>query len=507
MTESQLTGRVLHRGDPGWERARRNFNARIDPGTVEPKTIVFVQNADDVRHAVAYARARGLPLRIRCGGHSYEAYSLVKDGLVIDVSDINYVRYEQRTGHVAVGAGARCLDVAEKLAGLNRLVPLPTFASVGVAGGTLGGGAGIASRKFGLTIDNLVSAKMVAADGRLLTASDAENIDLFWALKGGGGGNFGVVMEFTFRTHAARNVVGFQASWDWAQFETVVDQWQRWAYAVEPGMTAILDLRADGKLIMMGQYTPDSNEGWFGLKAKLELLLGQVPILKQLSGTLRRANVALAQLFDKIAPAKAEVRLIPLAIANRVFAQVEPKNPDWRAQLREQQIFKSTSSFAFEPLPREALAKLRAAIETSPKRGGEKNFDQDMVRLLPGGGAALQVPAESSAVDARGARILLQYDAYWDDPEDNASNTAWVEGMRRDLGPYTRGAYVNYHDSLIDEPQLSYYGAKLRKLVAVKAKYDPDNVFHYPQSVPTALSREQEAALSRAESRAPEVVR
>jgi FAD/FMN-containing dehydrogenase len=507
MSEPQLTGRVMHRGDPGWERARRNFNARIDPVSVEPKTIVFVQNADDVSRAVAYGRRHGLPLRIRCGGHSYEAYSLVKDGLVIDVSDIKHVTYDKTTAQVTVGAGARCLDVAETLAGMHRLLPLPTFASVGVAGATLGGGAGIASRKFGLTIDNLVSARMVAADGRVLTASDNENADLFWALKGGGGGNFGVVIEFTFRTHAARNVAGFQASWEWAQFDAVVDAWQRWAYAVEPGMTAILDLRADGKLIMIGQYTPDSNEGWFGLKAKLELLLGQVPVLKQLSGTLRKANAALAQLFAQVAPAKSEVRLIPLDIANRVFAQIEPKNPDWRSQLREQQIFKSTSSFAFEPLPRDALAKLRHALETSPRREKEQNFDQDMVRLLPGGGAALEVPVASSAADARHARMLLQYDAYWDNPEDNAPNTAWVEGMRRDLGPYTRGAYINYHDSLLEEPLLEYHGSTLRRLVAVKAKYDPDNVFNYPHSVPTALSREQDAAVARAESRTAEAAR
>jgi FAD/FMN-containing dehydrogenase len=507
MTEPQLSGRVLHRGDPGWDRARRNFNARIDPQTVEPKVIVYVQNADDVRRAVAYARALRLPMRIRCGGHSYEAYSLVKDGLVIDVSDVNHVAYDKATTQVTVGAGARCLDVAEKLAGVNRLLPLPTFASVGVAGATLGGGAGIASRKFGLTIDNLVSAKMVAADGRLLTASDSENPDLFWALKGGGGGNFGVVIEFTFKTHAARNVVGFQASWEWSQFEPLVDAWQRWASAVEPEMTAILDLRADGKLEMIGQYTPDSNEGWFGLKAKLELLLGQVPVLKQLSGTLRRANAVLGQLFRQVAPTKVEARLIPLAIANRVFAQVQPKDPDWRRQLREQQIFKSTSSFAFEPLPREAIVKLRYAIESSPRRGGEQNYDQDMVRLLPGGGEAARVPPEASAADARLARVLLQYDAYWDDPRDSGPNTAWVDGMRRDLGPYTRGAYINYHDSLIDEPLLAYHGTKLRRLVAIKRRYDPENVFNYPQSIPTALSPEQEAALSRAESRSPEAPR
>ena len=494
QASTPLTGRVIQRGEPGWERARRNFNARIDPQSVEPKMIVFVQNAADVRHALAYARANQLPFRVRCGGHSYEAYSLVKDGLVIDVSDINHIIYDPATGHVTVGAGARCLDVAERLAAANRLLPLPTFASVGVAGATLGGGAGIASRKFGLTADNLVSARVVLADGRLLTANDTENSDLFWALKGGGGGNFGVVIEFTFRTHPARNVAVFRASWDWAMFAELVEAWQHWAPQVEDNMTAILDLRADGHLVMFGQYTPDSNEGLYGLQATLELLIAQIPLLKYASGTLRRANSVLRQLFAHVPPMKIEMGLAPLSIANRLFAQISPRDPDWRRQLREKQIFKSTSSFAFAPLPQEAIRTLRSALESSPKRAGEKNYDQDMVRLLPGGGLPARQPSDSSAVDARQAKIGLQYDAYWDDPEDNAANTAWVEGMRKDLGPYTRGAYINYHDSLIPDPLISYYGTKLRRLVAVKTKYDPDNVFQYPQSIPIALSSDHAEA-------------
>ena len=500
-SSTRLTGRVVHRGGAGWERARRNFNARIAPQSVEPKTIVFVQNADDVRRALEYVRANRLPFRVRCGGHSYEAYSLVQDGLGIDVSDINHIIYDAATGHVTVGAGARCLDVAERLAAAARVLPLPTFASVGVAGATLGGGAGVASRKFGLTADNLISAKVVMADGRLLTASDTENSDLFWALKGGGGGNFGVVTEFTFKTHRARNVAVFLASWDWAKFEELVDTWQRWAPQVEDNMTAILDLRADGKLVMFGQYTPDSNEGLYGLQAKLELLFGQVPLLKYMSGTLRRATAGLTQFFAQVPPSRIEMRLVPLAIANRVFAQINPRDPDWRRQLRGEQIFKSTSSFAFALLPQEAIRKLRSALESSPKRAGEKNYDQDMARLLPGGGLPARQPSDSSAVDARQAKIGLQYDAYWDDPEDNAVNTAWVEGMRQDLGPYTRGAYINYHDSLIPDPLISYYGTKLRQLVAVKAKYDPDSIFQYPQSIPTVLTREREEALRREETR------
>ncbi len=153
---------------------------------------------------------------------------------------------------------------------------------------------------------------------------------------------------------------------------------------------------------MFAQYTSDSNEGLYGIQAKLELLFAQIPLLKSTSGTLRRANSALKQLFTQAPPAKIEMRLVPVAVAHRVFAQINPRDPDWRRQLREAQIFKSTSSFAYEPLPREAIKKLRQLLETSPKREGEKNYDQDMVRLLPGGGSPLgSLPSHQRSTLAR----------------------------------------------------------------------------------------------------------
>jgi FAD/FMN-containing dehydrogenase len=497
---TRLTGRLATRGTPGWADAMRTFNARIDRASVEPIVIVYVRNAADVATAIRYARENDLPFRIRCGGHSYEGYCLVKDGLVIDVTEINHVNLDTASGRVSVGAGVRCLDLAEKLAAAGRLVPIPTFASVGIAGATLGGGAGVASRRFGLTIDNLVSAQVVLADGRLVAANDRENPDLFWALKGGGGGNFGVVTEFTFQTHPARNVAGFSAEWDWSVFDNLVDFWQRWATEVEDGLTAILDLRADGKIQMFGQYTPAAKDVPGSVAARLELMSAQVPFLRGSSATLRNAEAALRPLFDRVPPRKRDVRLAPLAMANRAFAQVNASDPDWRRQLRKEQIFKSTSAFAMRPFPKEALAILRRAIESSPKRGTEKNADQDMVRLLPGGGLPARVDDASSAVAARQAKILLQYDAYWELPEDTQANVDWVERMRSDLLPYAGGAYINYHDSLIADPLVSYHGTKLRRLVEIKAKYDPENVFNYPQSVPPKLSADQDAALRRADA-------
>lgn len=467
---AQLTGHVLRKGDPGWKEACTNFAGRVDAASVEPKAVVFVGSEQDVSNAVRWAREQKMPFRIRCGRHSYEAYSLVKDGLVIDVTHLNRVSVDSKTGLAKVGAGSRCLDVADALAEHGRVLPLPTFPSVGIAGATLGGGVGMTSRKYGLTCDNLVSARVVLADGKVVEASEKENPDLFWALKGGGGGNFGVVTEFTFQTHPVQNVAVFNAAWDWSKFDQIVDAYGKWAPTVDENLTGALRVTADRKIALYGQYTPDDDTGLPGVKTALHSLFAQVP------------------------PDHQEVRFLSPAVAARVFGQVDPVEKDWRKSLRKEQIFKSTSAIADRPLPKDGIAKLREAMENSPKTNGEFNPDQDMVQFLPGGGATARVAADRTAARRRQCAYILQYDAYWQKPEDEAANTDWVLKLRDDLMPYATGAYVNYHDSRLEDPLVAYYGANLIRLSEVKAKYDPENVFQYPQSVPVRLTEAQRQA-------------
>lgn len=479
-----LTGRVLRPegatlgdSDPNsasaWQEALVHFCGRIPPKEVEPKALVFVQNPKDVQNALQVAKDQNLPVRIRCGGHSYEAYSLVKDGLVIDVTDMNQIEFQPKDGTVTVGAGCRVHDISQALSKVDRCMPLPTFPSVGISGATLGGGVGLTSRKHGLTCDNLLSAQVVLADGRLVTASQKENPDLFWALRGGGGGNFGVVTSFTFQTHPVQHVAAFEASWDWKQFDQVVDAWQKWAPNCDDRVTPVLALRADHQIKLYGQFTPDSDRD-----------LAQAPQLLQ-------------QLYAQVPPQTSSLQALPTEVASRVFGQLQPDSIDWRKDLREEQLFKSTSAVAFQPLPAEAITNLRQQLESSPRRAGEVNPNEDMVQLLPGGGASSRTPIGDTGVYSRKAQFILQYDAYWEQPQDEKVNTQWVEGLRDSMLDYAQGAYVNYHDSLLEDPLVSYYGPNLPRLVEVKKTYDPENFFHYPQSIPLQLSEPQAQACQR----------
>lgn len=466
-------GRVLQPGDADWAGASHGFNARIRQRGEEPKLIAYPQNSKQVGETLAWARESGTEFRIRCGRHSYEGYSTVDDGLILDVSDMNSITYDKESGLVAVGAGARVFDVAEALAAQGRILPLPTFPSVGISGATLGGGVGMTSRKWGLTCDNLVSAQVVLADGRTVTASEKENPDLFWALRGGGGGNFGVVTEFTFATHPVQNVALVNATWGWDQFNQVVDAWQNWAPDSDPNMTTALALTADGKLSLYGQYTPDNDAG------------------------LAQAGTVLQELLAKAPTPNTVIQPVPPIVAHRVLGQLDPGTEDWRAGLRHEQVFKSTSAVAFEPMPETAINILRKAIEDSPRKEGETN-QPDMVQLLSGGGASARLGVRDTAVFHRGAEFVLQYDAYWDDPVDEGVNTEWAEKMRDDMLPYATGAYVNYHDSKLQDPLVAYYGPNLVRLAEVKHKYDPGNVFSFPHSIPPVLSPEQIAAANAA---------
>jgi FAD/FMN-containing dehydrogenase len=191
-----LTGLVVDRCSPLYNEARMDFNSRF---SLCPRYIVFAQDVHDVQTAILWARRHNLPLRARSGRHSYEAYSLVNGGLVIDVSPLNKVILDRKKGRATIGAGANLTTVYTELWNQGKVtIPGGSCGGVGIAGLTLGGGFGLISRLLGLTCDALVSLEMVDANGRIIHASPNENADLFWASCGGGGGNFGVVTEFTF---------------------------------------------------------------------------------------------------------------------------------------------------------------------------------------------------------------------------------------------------------------------------------------------------------------------
>ncbi|MEZ5338848.1 MAG: FAD-binding oxidoreductase [bacterium] len=207
---TQLTGRVLNTQSTGWDEARVGFAEWAPYNQNEPQVIVFCQDTQDVVNAINWARENKVPLRARSGRHNYEAYSsLNKGGIIIDVSEIAFIRAEQGGTTATVGAGLDMVTLVEGLNDVGVSFPTATGASVGLAGLTLGGGFGMTTRLWGMTCDSLAGVEIVTADGNVLNCSREQNADLFWACQGGGGGNFGIVTSFTFNTHPVGNVAIF----------------------------------------------------------------------------------------------------------------------------------------------------------------------------------------------------------------------------------------------------------------------------------------------------------
>jgi|SRR5579871_473009 len=461
--KTELTGRVLTPGDPGWEAARHGFAAWADYDANVPKAVVFCQKSQDVANAVRWARANKTPFRARCGRHSYEGYSsLVKGGLIIDVSALTSVHVSQDKKVTVVGAGLQMMELFEALGELGLAVPGATGPTVGLAGLTLGGGFGVTSRKWGLTCDNLLDVELVNAEGEIVHASEKENPDLFWALRGGGGGNFGIATAFTFTAHPVSNVAVYSLTWAWDVFESLLGTWQTWAPDVEDGLSSALALLVTGTINMYGQFTADDQD-------------------------LPRISQLLAPMIQAAPPIALSVQIVPHLVGTRVIMELDPRNP--QSSLiphSDDQVFKSTSSFAFAPFPSEAIQLLKGHLETAPALSCTPS-QPSMVQLLGGGGAPSRIPPEATAVFARQAKFVVQYDAYWTAPEDGAATIAWIEALRSAMLPYTRGAYVNYADDSLPDWARAYYGTNLERLVAVKQKYDPDNVFAFPQSIPISL--------------------
>jgi len=425
-------------GDAAYDEARLDFNARFSR---YPAAIVVCSSTEDVQNAIRWAGYHAIPLRARSGGHSYEAYSVVDDGLVIDVGGLNGVVVDPARGEAVVGAGVRLLDLYRRLWDYGVTLPAGTCPGVGIAGLTLGGGVGFLSRQYGLTCDNLLAIDLVDANGEALRASEGEHADLFWALRGGGGGNFGIATTFTFRVHPIGDVVVFSISWPWDDAALVLDAWQRWAPFIDNRLTAGLTIGppSDVTITCAGQFT--------GALADLPPLLD--PILG--AGT----------------PGAPSISTMPFLAAAEQFA-----GPGG-AQSR----FKNASAMVYELLSGGAIATLVAHIRVAPT-------GDNLVGCFPLGGAIGAVPPGATAFPHRHALFDLQYQAYWQDDADAAADIAWVRGIREAMLPYTVGAYVNYIDADIPDWQTAYYGSNLPRLMDVKATYDPDDVFNGPQSIP-----------------------
>jgi len=444
-----MQGDVVARGQSGYARAKLLYNTRFDGSS--PLAIAYCESAADVAAALSWARRTGVPMTARSGGHSYAGYSTTR-GLVIDVSRLAGVQLG--SGATAtIGAGARLVDVYAALAARGRSIPGGSCPSVGIAGLTLGGGVGFSSRLHGTTADNLVGLTLVDASGRIRTCSKTENPDLFWACRGGGGGNFGIVTSFRFQTYPVSTVSTFAVEWAWEDARRAVDAWQRFAPFAPDALFSACTLTsgADGpQMRAEGQY--------YGSAEALERLLDPLRVSGGQVSTAERGYLD-AMLWWAGCDAVAACHLPP------------------RGNLARD-TFRASSDYAARPLAPAGITTLVEAIERRQAQGGV-----GAVILDSYGGAINRVPRSATAFAHRNMLFSIQYGSYWTGAGGGQA-MQWPEALRQAMQPHVSGAaYVNYIDPSIPDWSEAFYGGNYARLQVVKKKYDPENVFRFAQSI------------------------
>ncbi len=444
----RVRGDVVAPDDPRYEDARKVYNAMIDR---RPGVVVRPANVEDVIAAVNFARESSLDLAVRGGGHSVPGFGTVDEGVVIDLSRMRGVRVDPESQRARAEGGATWGDFNAATHEFGLATTGGIVSTTGVGGLTLGGGIGYLARGSGLSCDNLVSAEIVTADGRLVVASEDENEDLFWAIRGGSG-NFGVATSLEFRLHPVRDIYGGPMFFDLKDAGTVLRFYREFIADAPEQFGGFPAWQIAPPL----PFNPEERHG--------ETFLAFVACW---AGPVDQGERALKPLHD-VAPVVAEhVGPMPYPALNSAFDALYPPGVlqhYWKANFVTQ-------------LTDEAIA---AHLEHGPR----VPVVNSTVHIYPINGACHRVDSDATAFAYRDATFATVIAGMWPDPAQNEANIQWVRDYYDATAPHSEaGGYVNFMSGDDQDRVEANYRGNYQRLVAVKREYDPGNLFHVNQNI------------------------
>jgi FAD/FMN-containing dehydrogenase len=461
-----LDGRLVLPSSSRYSSSRLVYDLRY--ANDRPIAVAYCTSPTDVARCLEFASAHRIAPIPRAGGHSYGGYS-TGSGLIIDVSSINRTSFSHSSA--LVGAGTSLIDLYAACEKAGALIPGGSCPTVGISGLALGGGVGVLSRKFGLTCDNVHEIEIVTAGGEMLRCDEESHADLFWACRGGGGRNFGVVTTFGFSTHPIPELSLYTIDWPWSRATEVLGEWQRWMAAAPDELWSNCQLLSAG---VAGRKIRSSG-----------VFAGPVT---QLESRLTSFVTAAGQPTSRFVGSDSylQAMLVEAGCDGLSLAACRLGAPGGSGTL-SRAMFNAKSAYGSKVMANSGLEAavnvVADAAESAPDAGAALIFDAY-------GGEINRVRPNATAFVHRdalfGVQMTLEFspDA---DPATLAQHSGWLEQAALALAPSCNGeAYQNYIDPSLKNWQKAYYGANLARLSAVKHRYDPDDVFKFAQSIPPA---------------------
>ena len=455
--QDTIDGEVALPGSSLYERTYKPFNARFHE--IKPIALIRCATPQDVSEVLSFLSRHGLENAIRSGGHCFAGNSSTQ-GVVINVTPMDSVMVSG--GVATIGSGARLGDVYESLQKYNVTIPGGTCPPVGIAGLTLGGGLGILGRKYGVTSDLLIGAQIVLADGHILDCDERHHADLFWALRGAGSGNFGVVTSLVFRTAPVPEITNFHLAWPFHRAVNVVKAWQGWAPSGPDELAASLKITTTGD----GDQPPS------------------VDIYGALMGTESDATDLLDELVTRSGsdPISASSKQMTFSETRRFWAQLGTSEAP-QPEVAQQPYLFTKSEFFKRDLPTEAIAALVENFSLGRISGESRELD-----FMPWGGAYNRVRPDATAFVHRDELFQLKH-AITVDPEappgEKAAARKWVLQSWESVHSWGSGrVFQNFVDPELPGWADAYYGTNYDRLVRIKAQYDPTGFFRFHQSLP-----------------------